>query len=309
MVRKISAITFCCLLLSSIAAILFTKQRLGVDFAGGTIIEFRMAKPISGESTVNIATVRDTLKPLLSHTSFVLQDMSNGRFTLRTGHSLENAQDQAPANAEAFVSNLKSKMIGALGEMQFEQIESIGPQVSSDLVKQAFTGLLCSCVAILLYMSMRFHWRFALSGVIVLFLDVFITYGFMRIMRAEINLTLVAAFLTIIGYCINDTVVIYDRIRLNFQKYQSIKVSEIISRSVREMMRRSVITSFVTLLAVMSIMFFSDSAIRNFALATSFGIVIGTIGSIFIAPSLLMLLKVQRPREKQQVIDPMFYAL
>ena len=194
---------------------------------------------------------------------------------------------------EKFISELKTYISSKIGsDINFRRVESVGPKVSSELLKQGITAIALSLAAMLFYIWVRFEWQFSLGSIIALFHDVIITLGIFSILSLEVNLSIVAAVLTIVGYSMNDTVVIYDRIRENLLKYSKINTNEIANISVNETLSRTIITSLTTLLALGSIFVLGGEILKGFSFAMILGVIIGTYSSIFVASPVLNYFKV-----------------
>jgi preprotein translocase subunit SecF len=196
---------------------------------------------------------------------------------------------------EKFIVELKniiSKKIDSA--VNFRRVETVGPKVSSELLKQGITAIILALGAMLFYIWVRFEWQFSLGAIIALIHDVVITLGIFSILSFEVNLSIVAAVLTIVGYSMNDTVVIFDRIRENLLKYSKLKTSEIADLSVNETLSRTVITSLTTLLALFSIFILGGEILKGFSFAMILGVIIGTYSSIFVASPVLNYFKVSQ---------------
>ena len=255
---------------------LFLKGlNFGVDFKGGTLLEIRVS-----DSNVKIQDIRDSLKTVNVGDVSVKEFGKDGDFLVKfEKNSNEN---------DKFISELKNKISGKVGsEVNFRRVESVGPKVSSELLKQGVTAIALSLAAMLFYIWIRFEWQFSLGSIIALFHDVVITLGIFSILSLEVNLSIVAAVLTIVGYSMNDTVVIYDRIRENLLKYSKINTNEIANISVNETLSRTVITSLTTLLALGSIFILGGEILKGFSFAMILGVIIGTYSSIFVASPVL----------------------
>ena len=255
---------------------LFLKGlNFGVDFKGGTLLEIRVS-----DSNVKIQDIRDSLKTVNVGDVSVKEFGKEGDFLVKfEKNSNEN---------DKFISELKNKISGKVGsEVNFRRVESVGPKVSSELLKQGVTAIALSLAAMLFYIWIRFEWQFSLGSIIALFHDVVITLGIFSILSLEVNLSIVAAVLTIVGYSMNDTVVIYDRIRENLLKYSKINTNEIANISVNETLSRTVITSLTTLLALGSIFILGGEILKGFSFAMILGVIIGTYSSIFVASPVL----------------------
>ena len=247
----------------------------GVDFKGGTLLEIRIS-----QSNIEIQDVRNSLRIA------DLGDISVKEFG-KKGDFLVKFEKNANENKK-FISELKNKISAKIGsEVNFRRVESVGPKVSGELLKQGITAIALSLAAMLFYIWVRFEWQFSLGSIIALFHDVIITLGIFSILSLEVNLSIVAAVLTIVGYSMNDTVVIYDRIRENLLKYSKISTNEIANISVNETLSRTVITSLTTLLALGSIFILGGEILKGFSFAMILGVLIGTYSSIFVASPVL----------------------
>ncbi len=269
-----------------------------VEFIGGTLIEVKLSNSLDIENFNN--KLLDSIKKIDPKLAFHSQWA--GEKLLSIKFSLAESLDKLEQIKTAIADSAEDKTLS------FERIDDIGPQVSEELVKQSFIAIFFAFLAITIYMALRFNRHFAIAGVLVLLQDVIISLGFVSLCGIEFDLTLMAAFLTIIGYCINDTVVIYDRIRRNLVNNIGKKVEESVSVSINQTIKRSIITSFVTLLAVFGILFFSNQSIVNFGLVVGFGIIIGTLGSIFVASVLPIKIGLKPYVPKIEIEkDPSFY--
>ena len=277
---KIANIFSMLTILLSILFLLLKGLNFGVDFKGGTLLEIRVS-----DSNVKIEDIRK------SRRGAELGDISVKEFG-KKGDFLVKFERNSNAN-EKFISELKSSISEKIGqEVNFRRVESVGPKVSSELLKQGVTAIALSLAAMLFYIWIRFEWQFSLGSIIALFHDVIITLGIFSILSLEVNLSIVAAVLTIVGYSMNDTVVIYDRIRENLLKYSKISTKEIADISVNETLSRTVITSLTTLLALGSIFILGGEILKGFSFAMILGVIIGTYSSIFVASPVLGYFKV-----------------
>jgi preprotein translocase subunit SecF len=267
-------------ILISILFLFFKGLNFGVDFKGGTLLEVRVS-----DSNIKIQDIRSSLNlPELGDTS-VKQFGKKGDFLIKFE---KNSNED-----KKFISKLKKIITQKIGtEINFRRVESVGPKVSRELLKQGVTAIALSLAAMLFYIWVRFEWQFSLGSIIALFHDVVITLGIFSILSLEVNLSIVAAVLTIVGYSMNDTVVIYDRIRENLLKYSKINTNEIANISVNETLSRTIITSLTTLLALGSIFILGGEILRGFSFAMILGVIIGTYSSIFVASPVLNYFKV-----------------
>jgi preprotein translocase subunit SecF len=266
----------------SILFLFFKGLNFGVDFKGGTLLEIRVS-----DANIKIQDIRDSLK------TADLGDVSVKEFG-KEGDFLVKFEKNANENKK-FISQLKNNISKKIGsELNFRRVESVGPKVSAELLKQGVTAIALSLAAMLFYIWVRFEWQFSLGSIIALFHDVVITLGIFSILSLEVNLSIVAAVLTIVGYSMNDTVVIYDRIRENLLKYSKINTNDIANISVNETLSRTIITSLTTLLALFSIFILGGEILKGFSFAMILGVIIGTYSSIFVASPVLNYLKVSQ---------------
>ena len=264
----------------SLSFLFFKGFNYGVDFKGGTLIEIRVS-----DKNIKIQQIRESLNANKLGEVNVKQFGKENDFLIKF--------EKNPEEIEKFISELKNNISKKIGsEVNFRRVESVGPKVSDDLLKQGIIAIVLSFAGIFFYLWIRFEWQFSLGSIIALIHDVIITLGIFSILSLEVNLSIVAAVLTIVGYSINDTVVIYDRIRENLLKYSKINTNEIANISINETFSRTIITSGTTLLAVVSIFVFGGEILRGFSFAMILGIIIGTYSSIFIASPALNYFKV-----------------
>jgi preprotein translocase SecF subunit len=196
--------------------------------------------------------------------------------------------EMTESNNENFIKSINEKLSSDLGSnINFRRVENVGPKVSKELLKAGLLAISLSLIAMLFYIWIRFEWQFSLGAIIALMHDVIITVGIFSFLSYEVNLSIVAAVLTIVGYSMNDTVVIFDRIRENLKKYSKIPISEISNTSTNQTLSRTLITSVTTLLALFSIYIFGGAILKGFSFAMIIGVIIGTYSSIFVATPIL----------------------
>ena len=270
------------LVLTSISFLTFKGLNYGVDFKGGTLIELR-----DQDNKVTISKLRRSLL------NMNLGDVSVKQFGNENDYlvKFEKKNSSNPNLSNEIKENL-NKSLGS--DLEFRRVENVGPKVSAELLKSGIIAIVLSLVAMLIYIWVRFEWQFSLGAIIALFHDVVITLGIFSIFNLEINLSIVAAVLTIVGYSMNDTVVIFDRVRENLKKLSDIKIFELTNISINETLSRTIITSITTLLALLSIYFLGGEILKGFSLAMILGVVFGTYSSIYIANPILVLLKVSQ---------------
>ena len=276
------------LFILSIFLIGFKGLNYGIDFKGGTLIELRT------DPSINASTIRDSLN------SMNLGDVNVKRFG-KVGDYLIKVE-QKNTNGNNLIPEIKKKLSNNLNsEIDFRRVENVGPKVSSELLESSIIAISLALAAMLFYIWIRFEWQFSIGSIIALFHDVVITLGIFSILSLEINLSIIAAVLTIVGYSMNDTVVIYDRIRENLFKYTKISISDISNLSINETLGRTIITSTTTLLALLSIYLLGGEILRGFSFAMILGVIIGTYSSIFVASPILKFFKVSyKTLEKEE---------
>ena len=265
--------------LSIIAVLLFVfvHMNFGIDFAGGTVIELR-AKGGSAE----VGTLR-TLAEKLNLGEIEVQAFGNKsdatmRFGLQPGGDV--AQQAAVERVRAAVEN----------DYELRRVEVVGPRVSNELVQSGTLGVVLSIIAVLGYLWFRFEWQFAVSAVIATMHDLLLTVGFFAVTQLEFNTTSIAAILTIVGYSLNETVVVLDRIREMMRKYKKMSTAHIIDMSINAVLPRTIMTATTVFLALLSLAIFGGQVIRSFSLAMIWGIVVATYSSVFICSPMLIYL-------------------
>jgi len=252
-----------------------------VDFKGGTLIELR-----SNDKKISVTLLRD------SFSNMNLGDFNVKKFGNENDFLIKVEKKDTSADA---IEIIKKELRSSIGDnFTFRRVENVGPKVSSELLKSGIVAIVVSLAAMLFYIWIRFEWQFSLGAILALFHDVIITLGLFSLFSLEINLSIVAAILTIVGYSMNDTVVIYDRVRENLRKFSDIKIFELTNISINETLSRTVITSVTTLLALVSIYLFGGEILKGFSLAMIMGVVFGTYSSIYIANPILVKLRVSQ---------------
>ena len=269
------------LVIISILLLFFKGLNFGVDFKGGTLIELR-----SDDKNINVTSLRS------SFSKMNLGDFNVKKFGNENDFLIKIEKKDTSANAIEIIKKELMSSIG--GSFNFRRVENVGPKVSAELLKSGVIAIALSLVAMLFYIWIRFEWQFSLGAILALFHDVVITLGLFSLFNLEINLSIVAAVLTIVGYSMNDTVVIYDRVRENLRKFSDIKIFELTNISINETLSRTIITSVTTLLALVSIYLFGGEILKGFSLAMIMGVVFGTYTSIYIANPILVKLRVSQ---------------
>jgi len=263
------------LIIISILILLFKGLNLGVDFKGGTLIEIR-----TENSIIKISEIRQ------SFLKMELGDVTVKKFGKDNDFLVKI--EVSKSTDENFIKTIKDKLSSDLGSpINFRRVENVGPKVSNELLKSGLLAICLSLAAMLFYIWIRFEWQFSLGAIAALIHDVIITMGIFSFLSYEINLSIVAAVLTIVGYSMNDTVVIFDRIRENLKKYSKISIIDISNISTNDTLSRTLITSVTTLLALISIYIFGGAILEGFSFAMIVGVIVGTYSSIFVATPIL----------------------
>ena len=263
------------LIIFSLLMLSIKGLNFGVDFKGGTLIEIRSENP-----NIDITNIRQSLIKMN------LGDVNVKKFGKEKDYLVKI--EASKTNDPSFIKSINDKLSSDLGTtINFRRVENVGPKVSAELLKAGLLAISLSLAAMLFYIWIRFEWQFSLAAIAAIVHDVLITVGIFSFLSYEVNLSIVAAVLTIVGYSMNDTVVIFDRIRENLKKYSKISISEISNTSTNETLSRTLITSVTTLLALFSIYIFGGAILKGFSFAMIIGVVVGTYSSIFVATPIL----------------------
>jgi len=268
------------LVAASIALFFVNGLNFGIDFRGGTMIE------IETEGPADVGEIRGRLSALN------LGDVQVQTFGAPNDVLIRvEQQDEAVASDQNVVEAIRAE----LGDgVEYRRVDVVGPKVSSELVEAGTLAVLISVILMLVYIWFRFEWQFSVGAVLALVHDVALTIGIFSLLQLEFNLSIIAAILTIVGYSMNDTVVVYDRVRENLRKYKKLDLGHLLDKSINETLSRTVMTSVTTLLALLALYVFGGEVIRGFTFAMMWGVLVGTYSSIFIASPLLLILGVKR---------------
>ncbi len=295
--RKLAMAVSIALVVISMGSLLTRGLVFGIDFTGGTLIEVGYAEDADLEA----------VRTALAGNGFAeaqVQQFGTPRDVLIRLAPREGVKS----------SELSDKVFGILseqspGKVELRRVEFVGPQVGDELTEDGALAVLVSLIAILMYVAVRFEWRFAVGSVIALVHDVTITLGFFSLFQLEFDLTVLAAVLAVIGYSLNDTIVVFDRIRENFRKIRKGDSEEIINTSLNQTLARTIVTSLTTLIVLVALFILGGEIIHNFSLALILGVVVGTYSSIYVASSAVLMLGVSKadlmPVQKEGVIDDM----
>ncbi|GJL95494.1 MAG: protein translocase subunit SecF [Hyphococcus sp.] len=302
------AMAFSALLIVGSIVALYTKGlNFGIDFLGGVTIEVADSEPIDegavrdvvsglGLGNVSVQSIRDFAGSEPAVVVFVQK---------QEVPETEEAQDIADANEVAqqdAAVQVQDALRGLLGDdMVIRKVDVVGPTVSGELIEKGVMAVILAVAMMLIYIWLRFEWQFSVGAIVALVHDVIITLGMFSITQLKFELAIIAALLTIVGYSMNDTVVVYDRVRENLRKYKQKPLAELLDISINDTLSRTVMTSVTTLLALVSLAVFGGEVLRGFTLAMIWGVVIGTYSSVFVASPFLLLTNVKRDWSKQPV--------
>ena len=293
--RKLALVFSVVILLVAAGAIVARGLSLGIDFTGGTLIE------VGYEQDADLAQVRQVLAEGGFGDASVQQFGTARDVLIRLGQSDE--QNSAQISDKVF-----SQLSAAVdGQAELRRVEFVGPQVGDELTEDGALAVLVALMAILVYVALRFEWRFAVGSVIALVHDVLFTIGLFALLQVEFDLPVLAAVLAVIGYSLNDTIVVFDRVRENFRKLRKGTPKEIINISLSETLSRTLVTSLTTILVLLALFFLGGEIIHGFALALLVGVLIGTYSSIYVASTTVLMLGVSKadlmPVQKEGVVD------
>ena len=284
-IKNIATILSVIAIISSLFFLVYKNLNFGIDFKGGTLIELKK------DNDLTIAEIRSQLSGLNIGDIQIQTFGSDNIILIR----IENSSNLV-ANADMNTIELIRSNLG--DDITIQRTEIVGPKVSSELIQKGIIAIVIAVFLMLFYIWIRFEWQFSIGAVTALMHDVIITMGIFSLLQIEFNLSIIAALLTIIGYSMNDTVVVYDRIRENLRKYKQMNIYELINQSLNETMSRTLLTSVTTLLALFSLYFLGGEVLRGFTLAMIIGVFIGTYSSIFIASQMILYLSVKRDWSK-----------
>ena len=279
------------IILVVLSLISFFVQNLnfGIDFRGGTSIRTESSEP------VNVAAYRNALSSL-DLGDITISEVFDPNF--EDDQNVAMIRIQAQPGQEAATSKLVEdslqKLKGVSKNIKFVSVESVGPKVSGELIRTAIIAVILAISAVLFYIWIRFEWQFAVGAISALIHDVILTIGIFSLLQIKFDLAIIAAILTIVGYSLNDTVVVFDRVRENLRKFKKRSLIEVMNLSINETMSRTVMTSVTTLLALISLFVLGGDVIRGFVFAMIWGVVVGTYSSIFIASAILLWTGVKR---------------
>ena len=276
----------------SIFLFFFNGLNLGIDFLGGTTIR------TDSQTSVDIAAYRAALKPLSYGDVTVTEIFDVTKPDLNAAQIRFEAQSGEEAATVEVIRSVKAALMSLDETITFPQVESVGPEVSGELVQAAITAVLAAIGAVLFYIWLRFEWQFSVGAIAALVHDIVITIGIFSLLQIKFDLAIIAALLTIVGYSLNDTVVVFDRVRENLRKYKKTPLKDLLNMSINATLSRTVMTSLTTLIALISLFILGGDVIHGFVFAMIWGVIIGTYSSVFVASSILLRLGVKRDWDK-----------
>lgn len=276
----------------SIFLFFFNGLNLGIDFLGGTTIR------TDAQTSVDVGAYRSALKPLDLGDVTVTEIFDVTKPDLNAAQIRFEAQSGEEAATVEVIRAVKAALISLDETITFPQVESVGPEVSGELVQAAITAVLAAIGAVLFYIWLRFEWQFSVGAIAALVHDIVITIGIFSLLQIKFDLAIIAALLTIVGYSLNDTVVVFDRVRENLRKYKKTLLKDLLNMSINETLSRTVMTSLTTLIALISLFILGGDVIHGFVFAMIWGVIIGTYSSVFVASSILLRLGVKRDWDK-----------
>ena len=270
------------LIIGSFVAFFMQGLNFGIDFKGGILVEISSSEP------VDIAALRGRMQTL------ELGEVQIQQFGTPTDVLIRVAEAADAASTERDLSAVDAMRQDLEGEFEIRRVEIVGPQVSRELIQTGLLAVVAAISSMLIYIWFRFEWQFSVGAVMALVHDVILTIGVFSVLQLDFNLSILAAILTIVGYSMNDTVVVYDRVRENLRKYKKMDISELLDIAINQTLSRTVMTSVTTLLALIALYTLGGEVIRGFTFAMIWGVIVGTYSSIFIAAPLLIQLGVKR---------------
>lgn len=288
--HRVIAMTMSAILVAvSLGIFLANGLNFGIDFRGGTLIE------ASSDSAVDLADLRGRLGAL------DLGDLQIQEFGKETDVLIRIAEKTGAVDASNNLTAVERVRDELARDFDVRRVEIVGPQVSAELIQTGILAVVAAIASMLIYIWFRFEWQFSVGAVLALVHDVALTIGLFALLQLDFNLSILAAILTIVGYSMNDTVVVYDRVRENLRKYKKMDLAELLNIAINETLSRTVMTSVTTMLALLALYILGGEVIRGFTFAMIWGVIVGTYSSIFIASPLLMLLGVKRDWSGTQV--------
>lgn len=280
-------------MVASVVIFLIVGLNFGIDFRGGTTIRTESAQ------TVDVGAYRDALSGLDLGDVTITEVFDPGFGDNRNVAQVRiQAQDGQESVTPETILAVEAALQQVAPDIAFPSVESVGPKVSAELIRTAVLSVVFAILAVLVYIWLRFEWQFSLGAVAALVHDVTLTIGIFSALQIKFDLAIIAALLTIVGYSLNDTVVVFDRVRENLRRYKRMELKEMLNLSINETLSRTVMTSFTTLMALVALFVLGGDVIRGFVFAMIWGVVVGTYSSVFVASNILLMLGVKRDWSK-----------
>jgi preprotein translocase subunit SecF len=293
---RFTKITFGASVLAMIASVVIffmVGLNYGIDFRGGTTIR------TDSQVAVDTAAYRAALEPLNLGDISITEVINPTATDQHVSQIRIQAQEGAEAISNEVILAVKGALTSLDSTMTFPQVESVGPKVSGELIQTAVIAVILAIAAVLFYIWLRFEWQFSVGAVAALVHDIVLTIGVFSVLQIKFDLAIIAALLTIVGYSLNDTVVVFDRVRENLRKYKKKVLKDVLNQSINESLSRTVMTSVTTLIALISLFILGGDVIRGFVFAMIWGVIVGTYSSIYVASAILLKLDVKRDWSKQ----------
>ncbi|NVO27725.1 protein translocase subunit SecF [Donghicola sp. C2-DW-16] len=286
------------LIVVSFASFLYQGLNYGIDFRGGTTIRTESAQ------TVDVGAYRSALAPL-DLGDITITEVFDPSFGPDKNVAMIRiqAQSEDEAMSAEMIKTVEQTLAAVSPDIKFVSVESVGPKVSGELIQTAVLAVVGAIAVVLFYIWLRFEWQFAVGAVVALVHDVILTIGIFSEFQIRFDLAIIAALLTIVGYSLNDTVVVFDRVRENLRKYKKMPLKELLNLSINETLSRTFMTSFTTLVALIALLVLGGDVIRGFVFAMTWGIFVGTYSSVFVASTLLLLMGVKRDWSKDKGVQ------
>ena len=304
--RKVMLVFSIALMIISVVSLATRSLNFGIDFTGGTLVEVGYSEAVeinAVRSALNEAGISDAIVQHFGTAKDVMIRLPSAERDNAAGISGEIMQNLRSASGETLLTSVEGQNkiqqcmragAAAACEVQMRRVEFVGPQVGDELANQGGLAMMYALIGILIYVAFRFKWQFSVGSVVALVHDVVITLGAFALFQFDFSLSVLAAVLAVIGYSLNDTIVVFDRIRENFRKMRKGDRFEIINAAINDTLPRTILTSMTTMFVVLTLLLFGGEALRGFSIALLIGVVVGTYSSIFVASPSVLLLGIQR---------------
>lgn len=283
--RRVAVVSIVLILIGLVSVGIHKGFNLSIDFAGGTLVEVRFADPVL------LPPIRDAIAAA-GYTGAEVTHFGSDQEVLIKVKAIGDPEEMSQGIGKVLEEDFSG--------FEFRRVESVGPKIGGELKKASFWAIIYSLAGIVVYISWRFQFRFAIAAIIALIHDVFITLGFFSVTNLELSIPVIAAILTVVGYSLNDTIVVFDRVREDLHSHRREGYTSVVNGAINETLSRTIVTSLTTLIVVLSLVFFGGAVVRDFALTLTVGILVGTYSSIFIASPVLVEWEDWRAKRKKQ---------